>query len=96
MEGPAKWASPLVVVRKPNGEIRLCTDMRKANEAILRERFLIPTVDILHEINGRKAFSKLDLKHGHCQLELDDKSREITTTITQGTLSLHSVNFWLE
>ena len=83
MEGPAKWASPLVVVPKPNREIRLCMDMRKANEAILREKFLIPTVDdILHEINGSKVFSKLDLRHGYHQLELDDESREITTTAT--------------
>lgn len=83
MEGPAKWASPLVVVPKPNGEIRLCTDMRKANEAIVREKFPIPTVDdILHEITGSKVFSKLDLRHGYHQLELDDESREITTTVT--------------
>ena len=83
VEGPAKWASPLVIVPKPNGEIRLCTDMRKANEAIVREKFPIPTVDdILHEINGSEVFSKLDLRHGYHQLELDDESREITTTVT--------------
>ena len=83
VEGPAKWASPLVVVPKPNGDIRLCTDMRKANEEIVREKFPIPTVDdILHEINGSKVFSKLDLKYGYHQLELEEKSREIKTTVT--------------
>ncbi|CAB3987669.1 Transposon Tf2-9 poly, partial [Paramuricea clavata] len=83
VKGPAKWASPLVVVPKPNGDIRLCTDMRRANEAIVREKFPIPTVDdILHEINGSKVFSKLDLKYGYHQLELEEKSREITTTVT--------------
>ena len=59
-----------IVVPKPNGDIQLCTDMRKANEAIVRENFPIPTVDdILHEINGCKVFSKLDLKYGYHQLE---------------------------
>ena len=83
VEGPAKWASPLVVVPKSNGDIRLCTDMRRANEAIIREKFPIPTVDdILHEINGSKVFSKLDLKWGYHQLELDEDSRDITTTVT--------------
>ena len=57
--------------------------MRKANEAIVRGKFPIPTVDdILHEINGGKVFSKLDLKYGYHQLELDEESREITTTVT--------------
>jgi hypothetical protein len=83
VKGPAKWASPLVVVPKPNGDIRMCTDMRKANEAIVRGKFPIPTVDdILHEINGSEVFSKLDLKYGYHQLELEEKSREITTTVT--------------
>lgn len=83
VNGPAKWASPLVVVPKSNGEIRLCTDMRRANEAIIREQFPIPTVDdILHEMNGSKVFSKLDLKWGYHQLELDEDSRDITMTVT--------------
>ena len=57
--------------------------MRKANDAIVREKFPIPTADdILHEINGSKVFSKLDLKYGYHQLELEEKSREITTTVT--------------
>jgi hypothetical protein len=85
VKGPAKWTSPLVAVPKPNGDIRLCTDMRKANEAIVREKFPIPTVDdILHEINGSKVFSKLDLKYGYHQLELEEKSREITTVTHKG------------
>ena len=62
------------VVPKLNGEIWLCTDMQKANEAIV---FPIPTVDnILHEINGSKVFSKLDLKYGYHQLELEEESRD--------------------
>ncbi|KAK3753000.1 hypothetical protein QZH41_016300 [Actinostola sp. cb2023] len=47
----------------------------------------IPTVDeLLHTMNGSTVFSKLDLKWGYHQLELDPKSREITTFVTQGGL----------
>ena len=37
IKGPTPCISPLVVVPKPNGNVRLCADMRRANEAILRE-----------------------------------------------------------
>lgn len=29
-EGPTPWVSPLVVIPKKNGKIRLCDDMREA------------------------------------------------------------------
>ena len=31
VEGPTSWVSPLVVVEKPNSDIRICLDMRQAN-----------------------------------------------------------------
>ena len=80
-----KWVSPLVWVPK-NGDVRLCVDMRKANTAIIRNYFPIPTLDeILYKVNGAKIFSKLDLAQGHHQIVLDEKSRYITTfSISQG------------
>ena len=81
--GPTPWVNPVVVVPKSQGDIRLCIDMRRANEAILRERHPIPTVDeILQSLNGSKVFSKLDLRWGYHQLELTDDSRGITTFVT--------------
>ena len=57
--------------------------MRKANKAIKRVRYLIPTVDeISQELNGAKFFSKLDLAQAYHQLELDEKCRFITTFST--------------
>ena len=80
VDGPTHWLNPVVVAPKPNGEIRLCLDMRRANEAVIRGRHPIPTVDeVLQSINGSKVFSKLDLKWGYHQLELAPESRDITT-----------------
>lgn len=85
MEGTITWASPVVVAPKPSTEIRLCVDMRCANEAIVRERLPIPTVDeVLEELNGGAVLelTKLDLRWGFHQIELHEDKRGITTFIT--------------
>lgn len=83
VEGPTPWVNPVVIVPKTGGDIRLCIDMRRANEAIIRTRSPIPTVDeLLQNMNGSKIFSKLDLKWGYHQLELTIESRGITTFAT--------------
>ena len=63
VHGPTPWVSPVCVVPKPTGEIRLCVDMRRANEAVQRERHPIPIIDdVPHQMNKRTVFSKIDLK----------------------------------
>ena len=47
VNGPTPWVNTVVIVPKPNGEVRLCIDMRYANKAIIRGRHPIPTVDEL-------------------------------------------------
>ena len=77
------WVSPIVVVPKKDGAVRICVDMRVANEAIQRIRHPIPTVDdVSFELNGSKFFSKIDLCQAYHQLELEESSRQITTFST--------------
>ena len=80
---PTPWVSPIVAVPKKDGGVRICVDMRVANEAIKRVRHPIPTVDdVSFELNGAQYFSKLDLSQAYHQLELDEDSRYITTFTT--------------
>ena len=82
VSGPSLWDSPVVVVPKPSGDIRLWVDMRQANMAVKRERFPIPTIDeVLQDLNQSKFFSKLDLTFAYHQIELSPESRKITTFI---------------
>ena len=77
---PTPWVSPLVVVPKANGDIRLCVDMRLANQAIIRERHPIPTVEVLLcDMNSSRIFSKIDMREGFSQLVLHPDSLSITT-----------------
>ncbi|XP_058814101.1 uncharacterized protein K02A2.6-like isoform X8 [Topomyia yanbarensis] len=82
-EGPASWVSPLVMVGKSNGEPRICLDLRRVNEAVLRERHPMPTVDdYLARLGEGKYWSKLDIKEAFLQIELAPESRDVTTFIT--------------
>ena len=82
-QGPSAWISPLVVVPKSDGDVRVCVNMRRANEAIIREKHPIPTVEkLLHDLNGSTVFSKVDLKWGFHQILLSEDSRHTTTFVT--------------
>ena len=97
IEGPTPWVSPIVVAPKPKspGKVRVCVDMRQANQAIKRERHVTPTIkEIIGDLNGAKVFSKLDLNQGYNQLELSPESRYITTFGTHlGLMRYKRLNF---
>lgn len=81
--GPSRWISPIVLAFKENGDIRMCIDMRRANRAILRENYPLPTFEsFMTKLKGAKYFTRLDLKNAYHQIELHEDSREITTFIT--------------
>ena len=93
--GPTPWVSPLVAVPKSNNDLRICIDMRRANEAVQRERHPIPTVEeLLQDFNEATVFSKLDLKDGYHQIDLSEDSRDITTFVTnKGLYRYKRLNF---
>ena len=89
VQGPTEWVSAPVFVPKHGNtdDLRLCVDMRRVNQAILRTRHPIPTIDeLLIDMNGATVFSKLDLKWGFHQIELDEGSRHLTTFVTHNGL----------
>ena len=95
VDGPAPFVSPLVIVPKKDGGVRLCVDMRTLNKAIRGERHPTPTIDdLIHSMNGAKVFSKLDLRAGYHQSTLAPESRYITTFAThQGLRCYRKLNF---
>ena len=61
IQEPTDWCAGTVKVPKKDGGVRICTDYKKLNAAIKRERCVLPTVeDILHKLKGSTIFIKLD------------------------------------
>ena len=55
-------SSPIIVVKKPGGGLRVCTDYRALNALTIKNRYPMPLVrKILGRINGKKFFTKLDI-----------------------------------
>lgn len=80
----SRWISPLVMQPKPDGDVRVCVDMRRANEAVIREYHPMPTMEeFMPYLAEVTVFSKIDVKQAFHQVELSPSSREITTFITK-------------
>ena len=88
VEGPTPCVSPIVVVPKESGDIRIYVDKKQANTVIERSRHAIPAIDdVLSELSGSTVFTKLDLTMRFHQLEQKEGiSRDVTTFTTQAGL----------
>ena len=65
----ATWLSPIVVVPKKNGKIRVCMDYRKLNVATVTNTFSLPFTDgVLDVVAGHKIYSSLDGFIGYNQV----------------------------
>lgn len=80
----ASWATPLVVVRKKDGSLRLCGDYRSTvNKAVKSNVYPLPTTtEVFAAIGTSCIFTKLDLAQAYQQLTLDDESAELLTINT--------------
>lgn len=82
-DGPTDWVSPLVLVKKRNGKIRICMDPRKINEHIKRQHYPLPRrEDIEAELGEAVYFSSLDANSGFHQIPLDEKTSKFCTFAT--------------
>ncbi|KAK2182891.1 hypothetical protein NP493_331g04021 [Ridgeia piscesae] len=82
-ERPTDWVLPLVIVEKPNGDLRLCLDPMDLNEYIRREHYHLPhRSEILSEMADARYFTKMDASQGFYQIQLDEESTQLCTVAT--------------
>lgn len=77
------YASPIVVVQKKDGSIRLCVDYRQLNAKTRKDAFPLPRIEeTLDALSGAKWFSTLDLASGYNQVSVAPQDREKTAFCT--------------
>ncbi|XP_045459304.1 uncharacterized protein K02A2.6-like [Melitaea cinxia] len=75
---PTEWVNSLVIVHKPNGDLRLCLDPKDLNEVIKRQHLELPTLEeITSKLSGAKYFSTLDVKNGFWNIKLSAASSDL-------------------
>ena len=94
----AEWLSPIVVVPKKSGKIRVCVDYRKLNAATITDPFPLPFVDsILDDVAGHEMYSFLDGFSGYNQIRMAEEDVAKTAFITEwGAFAYTVMSFGLK
>ena len=80
----ATWLSPIVVVPKENGKIRVCVDYQKLNVATVMDAFPLPfTNGVLDAVVGHEVYSFLDGFSGYNQIRMHMEDQEKTAFVTE-------------
>ncbi|BHF70488.1 hypothetical protein SprV_0301353900 [Sparganum proliferum] len=91
------WTSPIALVPKKDGPLRLCVDYRRLNAVTVRDSFPLSRLDDTIDALGQAAwFSTLDLKSGYWQVEIHPNDRHKTAfTVPQGLFEFQTLPFGL-
>ena len=83
------WASAIVLVRKKDGKLRFCIDLRKLNNRTLKDSYSLPRIEhVLDQLIGSTIFTTLDLKAGYWQVEMVEECKPYTA-FTCGPLGFY-------
>ena len=82
-ESNSPYASPVVLVRKKDGGLRVCVDFRKLNAKTVRDAYPIPRIaETLEALHGAKWFCSLDLQSGYLQVGVHEADKPKTAMTT--------------
>ncbi|KAJ8349066.1 hypothetical protein SKAU_G00276550 [Synaphobranchus kaupii] len=87
----SEYASPLVLVWKKNGDLRICTDFRWLNARTVKDAHPLPhQADALAALGGNAYFSVMDLTSGFYNVPLHEDHRKYSAF--SSPFGLHEYN----
>ena len=88
----SSWASPCLLIKKPDSCFRPCTDYRKVSNITKPASFPLPRMeDCVDQVGSAKFVSKCNLLKGHRQVPLSPRAWEICALITTSGLYFYTV-----
>lgn len=82
-ESNSPFASPIVLVRKKDGSLRLCVDYRMLNSKTRKDAFPLPRIEeSLDALAGARWFTTLDLASGYNQVPVAEQDKPKTAFCT--------------
>ncbi|UYV77120.1 K02A2.6-like [Cordylochernes scorpioides] len=93
------WGSPLVVIPKGDGTVRLCVDYKVGvNDQLVNASYPIKRIeDVLNSLKDSKYFCRLDLYKAYLHLRTDEESSIIQTISThRGTYRMNRLSFGIK
>lgn len=93
------WGSPLVVIPKEDGGVRLCVDYKVGvNERLIDAHYPIRKIEeVLNSLHNSKYFCRLDLYKAYLHIPVDATSSEIQTITThRGTYRMNRLSFGIK
>ncbi|KAK7877966.1 hypothetical protein WMY93_031394 [Mugilogobius chulae] len=79
----SEWASPLVLVWKKNGDLRICVDYRWLNARTIKDAHPLPhQADCLAALGGSAIFSAMDLTSGFYNIAMAEEDKKLTAFTT--------------
>lgn len=82
-ESVSDYASPIILVRKRDGKLRMCIDYRQLNSVTTKEHYPMPVIDDeISRLSGQAYFVTLDLASGYYQVPISEESKHLTSFVT--------------
>ena len=80
----SEWISHMVVQDKKIGEVRICVDLRKLNDACMHDPFSTPFTDeVLEGVGIQEMHSFMDVFSGYHHTRIAKKDHHKTTFVTE-------------
>jgi hypothetical protein len=80
----AKYGSPVLFAKKPNGNLRLCVNYRKLNARTRKNTYPLPLIGkTLKRISRARVYIKLNIRQAFYRIRMNEESEDLTTFRTR-------------